>query len=113
MQYFRLKLQCGHFFEQSAVDAILEPWDPETGAGGFVAYKPEYKGQVMPARCCAGSHKVLEQSAIPFLTGSMGTALASPPPSIQLLADAVTAARQEAGVPADPELQRLGLLPKE
>lgn len=109
MQYFRLKLECGHFFEQSAVDAILEPWDPEEKTGGFVAYKPDYKGQVMPARCCAGSHKVLEQTAIPFLTGSMGTPIELPP------AAATASAGLTPEVPAnpDPELQRLGLLPKE
>lgn len=112
MQHFRLKLECGHSFENSAVDEILEPWDPKEETGGLVPYKPDYKGQLMPARCCAGSHKVLEQTAIPFLTGSIGAPV-NVNAGIELLKDAVEQARQEAGVPADPELQRLGLLPKE
>lgn len=58
MQFFRLTMECGHVFENSAVD--LDADKP---------YKPDYVGQEMPARCCEESHIVKDQKKIPYLTG--------------------------------------------
>ncbi len=62
MQHFRLTLECGHCFEETAVD------DYE-GA----VYSPNYIGRELPSppvRCCEGVHKVTAQTKIPRLTGA-------------------------------------------
>lgn len=58
MQYFRLKMECGHSYQVSAVSEY-----------GGQPYSPQYIGQTMPSRCCAGSHVVTEQASIPFVVG--------------------------------------------
>lgn len=59
LQYFSLKLDCGHSFETFACQEHNgEP------------YQPNYIGQEMPARCCHDTvHVVTEQKKIPRLTG--------------------------------------------
>jgi hypothetical protein len=62
VQHFKLSLACGHSLEESAVD------DYEGQP-----YKPTYVGKLMPSppvRCCFGDHRVVNQLAIPRLTGN-------------------------------------------